>query len=127
MTLIEKIDVLKNELQLNKRQLSIESGIPYTTIDSFYKKGVDNMKLSTFKTLCDFFNVDMESMAYDDQEIRFRDDKPIDFLSQEEKELIDMYSAVSFDKQQMVYQSLKTGYDTETTKKDGASALSDAG
>lgn len=70
MTLLEKIDFLLNKNELNKGQLSAKADIPYSTVDNFYKKGVDNMKLSTFKKLCSFFRVDMTSMAYDELEIQ---------------------------------------------------------
>ena len=69
MTLLDKIDFLLAKNGLNKRQFSIKSGIPYTTIDGFYKNGYKKMQLSTFRTLCDYFNVTMDSMAYDDKEI----------------------------------------------------------
>lgn len=35
----------------NKSELAKVAGIPYTTIDGFYKKGTDNIKLSTLKKL----------------------------------------------------------------------------
>ena len=91
MTLLEKIEYLKIEKNLNNHQLSNQSSIPYNTIRNFWNQGVDNMHLKTFKTLCDFFNVTTESMAYDDREIQYRDDVSADSLSREETELIKMY------------------------------------
>jgi len=79
MTLLEKIDLLIKKDNLNKRQLSLRADIPYSTIDGFFKIGYENMKLPTFMKLCDFFNVTMDSMAYDDREIEYRVDERSDF------------------------------------------------
>lgn len=38
MNFTEKLDSLMREKGINKSTLSKESGIPYTTIDGFYKK-----------------------------------------------------------------------------------------
>ena len=45
MGLTDKLDILMNERNMNKADLARESGVPYTTIDGFYKKGSDNAKL----------------------------------------------------------------------------------
>lgn len=68
MDFLSKLDVLMSDNGLNKRRLADESGIPYTTIINWYKRGYDNMSLSNFKILCDFFNVTMDSLARDDVE-----------------------------------------------------------
>ena len=52
--------MLKNQKGLNNHSLSIATGIPYTTIDGWYKKGYDRIKLTTLKTLCQFFNVSLD-------------------------------------------------------------------
>ena len=52
--------------RLNKHKLAELSNIPYTTITNFYKQGYDNIKLSTFRKLCDYFGVTMDSMARDE-------------------------------------------------------------
>lgn len=68
MNFLSKLDALMADKKLNKRRLAEESGIPYTTIINWYKRGYDNMSLSNFKILCDFFKVTMDSMARDDVE-----------------------------------------------------------
>ena len=70
MNFLEKLDMLMNERQLNKNKLSKESGIPYTTIDGFYKKGTDNIKLSTLKKLANFFDVSLDFLVDDNVSIR---------------------------------------------------------
>lgn len=68
LTFLEKLDYLMKKEHLNKRNVSQGSGIPYSTIDGFYKQGYKNIKLSTFRKLCDYFGVTMDSMARDDVE-----------------------------------------------------------
>ena len=60
MVFIEKLDLLLKMKNINKHELSKESGIPYTTIDGFYKKGAENIKLSTLKKICNYFNVTLD-------------------------------------------------------------------
>lgn len=82
---LEILDNLMNERGLNKHSLSKQSGIPYTTIDGFYKKGCENVKLPTLRQLAEFFNVSLDylvgeageqpqSLSFSEQELlkRFR-------------------------------------------------------
>jgi transcriptional regulator with XRE-family HTH domain len=50
---------------VNINQLSKETGIPYTTIDGFYKKGTENIKLSTLKKLAEYFNCSLDYLVDD--------------------------------------------------------------
>lgn len=65
MGLTDKLDLLMKEKNINKAELARESGIPYTTIDGFYKKGSENAKLSTLKKLCSYFNCSLDFLADD--------------------------------------------------------------
>lgn len=65
MGLTEKLDLLMKERNINKAELSRVSGVPYTTIDGFYKKGSDNAKLSTLKKLCSYFGCSLDYLADD--------------------------------------------------------------
>lgn len=66
MGLTDKLDLLMAERKINKAELARESGIPYTTIDGFYKKGSENAKLSTLKKLCSYFGCTLDYLADDD-------------------------------------------------------------
>ena len=66
MGFTDKLDLLMNEKNINKAELARESGVPYTTIDGFYKKGADNVKLSTLKKLCAYFNCSLDYLTDDD-------------------------------------------------------------
>lgn len=65
MGLTDKLDFLMKERNINKADLARESGVPYTTIDGFYKKGSENAKLSTLKKLCTYFNCTLDYLADD--------------------------------------------------------------
>ena len=67
MNFTEKLDYLMREKGINKSILSKESGIPYTTIDGFYKKGSDNTKLSTLIKLCKYFGVSLDDLVREDE------------------------------------------------------------
>lgn len=56
----DKLDKLLQSRGLNKHSLALETGIPYTTIDGWYKKGCGSMKLSTLCKLADFFDVSID-------------------------------------------------------------------
>ena len=96
MEFLLKLDSLMENRKLNKRRLSLQSGIPYTTIDGWYKRGYENISMSTFKTLCAFFGVTMESMAYDDRDIEYEKDVKREFPD-DESVLLRGYRAASKD------------------------------
>ena len=73
MSLTDKLDFLMREKNINKAELARESGIPYTTIDGFYKKGSENAKLSTLKKLCSYFNCSLDYLADDTVDTEFED------------------------------------------------------
>ena len=46
MNFLEKLDFLMERYGLNKSTLSQKSEIPYTTIDGWYKKGYEGLKIN---------------------------------------------------------------------------------
>ena len=66
MNFLEKLDFLMNKYDLNKRTLSLKSNIPYTTIDGWYKKGYEGLKLTTLRKLNDFFNTTLDYWILDE-------------------------------------------------------------
>lgn len=63
---IDKLDYLMEHQQLNRNILSGKSGIPYTTIDNWYKRGYEGLKLTTLKKLSNALNVDIDYWIDDD-------------------------------------------------------------
>lgn len=62
MKFTEKLDILMKEHGLNKHSLAKATGVGYTTIDAFYKKGYENMKLSNYmQEYCIIFGAVVQS------------------------------------------------------------------
>lgn len=66
MDFLEKLDFMMKRYELNKRSLSIKSDIPYTTIDNWYKRGYDGIKLETLRKLSNYFNTFIDFWVLDD-------------------------------------------------------------
>ena len=66
MSFITRLEYLmkKNGIK-SKSELAKLSGIPYTTIDGFYKKGTDNIKLSTLRKLTECLHWSLDFLADD--------------------------------------------------------------
>lgn len=88
MTFLEKLEVLMVSKNINKRQLSIGSGIPYSTIDNLWKKGYENIKLSTLKSLASYFGVSLDFLVRDNIENPKVSEM---FLTEHEKQLVRAY------------------------------------
>ena len=63
MDFLEKLDYLMKEKGITKSELAKGSEVPYTTIDSFYKKGYENTKLSTLNKLCEYLGVTLDYLV----------------------------------------------------------------
>ena len=66
MTFLEKLDFLMERAHLNRRTLSMKAHIPYTTIDNWYKRGYEGLKLSTAGKLADYFDTTTDFLLRDD-------------------------------------------------------------
>ena len=66
MSFIDRLEYLmkKNGIK-NKSELARVSDIPYTTIDGFYKKGSDNIKLSTLRKLSKCLHCSLDYLTED--------------------------------------------------------------
>ena len=91
---LKNLDALIAERKINKNILAKESGIPYTTIDGFYKKGWDNVKLSTLLKLAEYFDVSLDWLVLGDEaaEVGAASGDACT-LSDEEKALLELYRA----------------------------------
>ena len=65
MNFLDKLDYLMARDGLNRHTLSVRSGIPYSTIDSLYKKGYERVKLATLRKLAACFGVTLDYLALD--------------------------------------------------------------
>lgn len=66
MDFLEKLDFLMERFNLTKTTLSQKSGIPYTTIDAWYKKGYEGLKLTTLRKLARYFNTTLDYWFLDE-------------------------------------------------------------
>lgn len=67
MNLSEKLWGLMDSEGITRAELSKRTGLPYTTIDSILKRNdFEKIKLSTIKTLKNYFNVSLEYLLNDD-------------------------------------------------------------
>lgn len=93
---LDKLETLMSKHSIkNKKQLAMQSGIPYTTIVNWYKRGYENMTISNFKTLCNFFCVTMDCMARDEiTEIEYYNPNKKDLhITMEEEHILKCYRA----------------------------------
>jgi len=61
---LHNLEQLMNLHGLNKHSFSKLSGIPYKTIDNFWRKGCENIKLSTLRKISVFFGVTLDSLIF---------------------------------------------------------------
>jgi len=66
--LTERLDILLDYKKITKKQFSDESEIPYPTVIGFYQKGMESIKLSTLKKICDYFVIPMNYFTADNHE-----------------------------------------------------------
>ena len=67
MDFLQKLDFLMEKYGLNKLTLSQNSGIPYSTIVGWYKKGYEGLKLTTLRKLSDYFNTVLDYWVSEDE------------------------------------------------------------
>lgn len=65
MNFLEKLDFEMDSIGINKNKLSQLSGVPYTTIDGFYKKGYENAKISTIRKIAKTLGVSLDYLIED--------------------------------------------------------------
>lgn len=66
MDFLEKLNYLMEKNHLNKSTLSKACNIPYTTIDGWYKKGYEGLKLTTLRKLAEYFGTSLDYWASED-------------------------------------------------------------
>ena len=72
MDLIKKINLLmkKNNIK-NIAQLSQKTNIPYTTLKSIFDGDVNDIRLSTSKKICNFFNITLDELLDDNVDFNY--------------------------------------------------------
>lgn len=91
MNFLEKLNYLMEKNHLNKSTLSKACNIPYTTIDGWYKKGYEGLKLTTLRKLADFFGTSLDYWAAENNESATAKST----LDIEQQTLLDLYNELS--------------------------------
>ena len=66
MSVVERLKEYMESHGYNKADIARMSSIPYTTIDGLFKKGDENIKLSTLKKLAKLIGCSLDELADDD-------------------------------------------------------------
>lgn len=75
MDFLEKLNYLMEKNHLNKSTLSKACNIPYTTIDGWYKKGYEGLKLTTLRKLAEYFGTSLDYWASESNESPYQANK----------------------------------------------------
>lgn len=87
MNFLEKLDALMYKNGLNKSTLAKACDIPYTTIDGWYKKGYEGLKLTTLRKLSAYFDTSLDYWSSGDRVLLGAD------VTTRERQLIEHYRA----------------------------------
>lgn len=98
MDLIEKLHLLMNKKNIKKiSQLSRETNIPYTTLKSIFDGDVNDIRLSTSRKLCNYFEITLDDLLDDDIELTdFYSDNNIDVSELDENDMEEINRFVEF-------------------------------
>ena len=108
MDMLAKLERRMAEIGVNKRQLAIQSGVPYTTVIGFWDKGYENMKLSTLRRLAAYLQVSIDYLVRDEvTEPSYGIGQVYDTISAREKELINAYRKLNDAGQQQLANQAK--------------------
>jgi transcriptional regulator with XRE-family HTH domain len=88
MSFIERLNKLIKTKRINKKILSEESGIPYSTIQSWYNSGYERITISTLIILSNYFNCSVDYLIG-------KDVVPIYNLTEEDIEFMNLYKQTS--------------------------------
>lgn len=99
MDFLEKLNYLMKKNHLNKSTLSKACNIPYTTIDGWYKKGYEGLKLTTLRKLAEYFGTSLDYWA---SEPMFEDVTSELDIDDEVRQLTKQYSLLNNEDQELV-------------------------
>lgn len=108
MDFLSKLDYLMKKNHLNKHTLSKACNIPYTTIDGWYKKGYEGLKLTTLRKLANYFGTSLDYWATEEEEY-FREEE----LSEVHQQVIWQLEKMSDDEKKAVLAFIKALHETE--------------
>lgn len=121
MDFLEKVNLLMQERNLNRHTLSEACGIPYTTIDGWFKKGYEGAKVSTLIKLADYFSVELDYLVR--PSITDRNyGRQIESIGGEEKELLTLYRSMNDVGRSLMMNTARTFAGNPDMRKDARNA-----
>ncbi len=99
------------------RAFTTEIGIPYSTLDSVFKRGISNAGVSTMIKIFGALDLDIESVATGELKKRRAEEKPTpvpgDGLDSNEEALMSLVRRLTPDQQKLLLAWLKTALSQE--------------
>lgn len=94
MNVIERIEELRNLRGWTINRMATEAMIPPSSLSSMYERGTPP-KIDTLKCLCDSFGISLAQF--------FSEGESVEMVSKDEKLLLEMYRALSTQKQRALF------------------------
>lgn len=120
MDFLEKVNLLMQERNLNRHTLSEACGIPYTTIDGWYKKGYEGAKVNTLIKLADYFSVELDYLVRPSIVDR-NYGRSAERLTPDEEKLLSCFRALNSSGQMLVKAAVKGLSENPDLLKEGCS------
>lgn len=107
MDFLEKLNYLMKSNNLNKSTLAKACDIPYTTVDGWYKRGYEGLKLPTLKKLSGYFGISLDYWADDNllEPVPLKNDALI--LTKKETNVIEGYRKLNSTAQSIIEQIIE--------------------
>ena len=99
MNILERITILRERRHWTEYRLAEESGLPQSTISSWYRKGM-LPSISSLEKVCDAFSITMSQF--------FADDQDCVTLTADQKQLLEKWVVLNTTQQKMLLQFLAT-------------------
>ena len=94
MNFLENFNFMMGKSGLTKYSLSKASGIPYTTVDGWYKKKCEGPKLNTLRKLAEYFGTSLDFLVDDGSAEELLLDDEIHHLAEQYRQLSEENRAV---------------------------------
>ena len=102
----------------NMRTFSDAAGIPYTTLSSIFKRGVDNASIANIIKICTALSISADALA--DGRIAARNDEP---LPEDEAELLRSYRSVNDEGKHHILETARLVAGNPAMKKETSAKL----
>ncbi|MCH5198937.1 MAG: helix-turn-helix transcriptional regulator [Oscillospiraceae bacterium] len=99
MTVLDRILSLRTQRGWSEYRLSVETGIPQSTISSWFRKNI-NPTISSLEKICESFNITMSQFfTFENEAVE---------LTSEQKELLDCWTKLTKNQQSLLLEFIKT-------------------